>query len=91
MPPAQQHEKSLPLLPVRVLVAVPPGGLGAQLEVMRAWLDRAYGPGGWAAAAAGLGGVVNDAVAFYFRDRAAARAFLARFSCGYRAAPGRGL
>jgi hypothetical protein len=52
---------------------------------MRAWLDQNCGPAGWDAATAGGGGVVNDAVAFYFADRAAARAFIGRFSCGYRA------
>jgi hypothetical protein len=67
-----------------VLIAVPPGGFGGQLAVMHAWLDQHCGPSGWAAAPAGTGGVVNDAVAFYFGDPAAARAFVARFSCGYR-------
>jgi hypothetical protein len=71
----------------RVLIAVPPGGFGGQLRVMRAWLDQHCGPAGWAAASAGFGGVVNDAVAFYFVDRDAARAFVERFSCGYRTPP----
>jgi hypothetical protein len=75
----------------RVLLAVPPGGFGGQLAVMHAWLDQHCGRSGWAAAPAGTGGVVNDAVAFYFSDRAAARAFVARFSCGYRSAPASGL
>jgi hypothetical protein len=75
----------------RVLVAVPPAGFGAQLGIMRAWLDQSCGPAGWGSATAGRGGVVNDAVAFYFADDAAARAFIDRFSCGYRAAPPQGL
>ena len=33
---------------------------------------------------AGLAGVVNDALAFYFADAAFAHAFVARFCCGYR-------
>ena len=68
----------------RVLIAVPPGGFGGQLAVMRAWLDQHCGPLGWATAPAGTGGVVNDALAFYFTDRAAARAFISRFACGCR-------
>ena len=75
----------------RVLIAVPPSGFGVQLRIMRAWLDQSCGPSGWQSAPAGLGGIVNDAVAFYFADRAAARAFVERFSCGYRAAPPPGL
>ena len=75
----------------RVLVAVPPGGFGPQLRIMRAWLDQSCGRQGWGCAPAGTGGVVNDAVAFYFADRAAALAFVDRFSCGYRAAPPQGL
>jgi hypothetical protein len=35
-------------------------------------------------APAGLAGVVNDAIAFYFADAAFAHAFVARFCCGYR-------
>lgn len=75
----------------RVLIAVPPSGFGAQIAIMRAWLDQSCGRGGWASAPAGRAGVVNDAVAFYFADRAAARAFVERFSCGYRTAARPGL
>ncbi len=75
----------------RVLVEVPPGGFGWQLGIMRAWLDLSCGPAGWGSAPAGSGGIVNDAVAFYFAERAVARAFVDRFSCGYRAAPHEGL
>jgi hypothetical protein len=75
----------------RVLIAVPPGGFGAQLWVMRAWLDAACGPSGWASAPAGTEGIVNDAVAVYFADPLSARAFVGRFCCAYRAAPALGL
>jgi fructose-specific phosphotransferase system IIC component len=75
----------------RVLIAVPPAGFGAQLWVMRAWLDATCGPSGWASAPAGTGGIVNDAVAFYFADPLSARAFVGRFCCAYRAAPRPGL
>ena len=70
--------------PVRVRIAVPPGGLGRQLETMRAWLDEVCGETGWVSAPAGLIGVMNDAVAFYFDDDAFAHAFVNRFCCGYR-------
>ena len=80
----RQIQERLPPLRWHVLVAVPPAGLGPQLGVMRAWLDHNCGPAGWTAAPAGIGGVVNDAIAFYFADRDNARAFVARFSCGYR-------
>lgn len=70
----------------RVLVAVPPAGLEGQFAIMRGWLDMTCGAHGWSASPAGLDGVLNDAVAFYFTDRAIAVAFVERFACGYRAA-----
>ena len=70
--------------PVRVRIAVPPEGLGRQLEIMHAWLDETCGAEGWATAPAGTTGVVNDALALYFEDAAFAHAFVARFCCGYR-------
>ena len=75
----------------RVLIALPPDGLGAQAELMRAWLGRNCGSAGWASTPAGFGGIVNDAIAFYFADPDTARAFVERFSCGYRRAPQAGL
>jgi hypothetical protein len=70
--------------PVRVRIAVPAEGFGRQLGVMYAWLDEVCGAGEWSSAPAGLSGVVNDAVAFYFDDAAFAQAFVNRFCCGYR-------
>ena len=70
--------------PVRVRIAVPSEGLGRQLEIIHAWLDETCGAEGWAVAPAGLAGVVNDALSFYFADAAFAHAFVARFCCGYR-------
>src|ERR1700733_6277155 len=72
------------MFPVRVRIAVPPGGFGRQLSVMHAWLDAVCAAGGGAAAPAGLAGILNDAVAFYFDDAAFAQAFVNRFCCGYR-------
>jgi hypothetical protein len=71
--------------PVRVRIAVPPEGLGRQLEIMHAWLDETCGTEGWASAPAGTTGIVNDALALYFEDAAFARAFVARFCCAFRA------
>jgi len=88
---ARLVDNRAPRYPWRVLIAVPPTGFGAQLAIMQAWLDQSCGPTGWQAAPAGIGGIVNDAVAFYFTSAAAARAFVDRFSCGYRAAPPQGL
>jgi hypothetical protein len=70
--------------PVRVRIAVPPAGLGRQLALMHAWLDDICGTEGWATGPAGLAGVANDAIAFYFEDAGFAHAFVARFCCGYR-------
>jgi len=84
---ARHIDDHAPPLRWHVLIAVPSAGFGGQLAIMRAWLDQRCGRAGWATAPAGIGGIVNDAVAFYFADRAAARAFVERFSCGYRALP----
>jgi hypothetical protein len=70
--------------PVRVRIAVPQDGFGRQLAVMHDWLDEVCGEAGWTSAPAGLAGVLNDAVAFYFDDAALAQAFVNRFCCGYR-------
>ena len=70
--------------PVRVRIAVPPQGLGRQLEIMHAWLDETCGSAHWATAPAGFTGIANDAIAFYFEDAAFAHAFVTRFCCGYR-------
>jgi hypothetical protein len=87
----RQSEQEARLWQWRVLIAVPPTGFGAQFAIMQAWLDRYCGPTGWEAAPAGITGIVNDAVAFYFADPAAARGFVDRFSCGYRTTSPQGL
>jgi hypothetical protein len=82
---ARQHAERR--FPVRVRIAVPPTGLGRQIEIMYAWLDETCGAEGWGTAPAGFAGVLNDAIAFYFDDAAFAHAFVARFCCGYRVEP----
>ena len=84
---SQTADARMPVRRWRVLIAVPPGGFGAQLRIIEAWLDQNYGPLRWEAAPAGIAGVVNDALAFYFTSADDARAFVGRFGCGYRAAP----
>ena len=54
--------------PARIKMAVPPDGLGRQLDDMMAWLDANCGVGNWAIAPAGRRGVVNDALAIFFGD-----------------------
>jgi hypothetical protein len=61
---------------VRVRVALAPGGLGTRLDRMHAWLDGTAGADGRAMTPSGLRGVVNDAVAVYFRDPTVAAAFV---------------
>jgi len=73
--------------PARIKIGVPPGGFGAQLNGMYAWLDANCGADGWVMTPAGFRGVVNDAVAVYFMDAALASAFVARWCIGYRAEP----
>src|SRR5262249_49520274 len=47
--------------PVRIRIAVPPGGLGRRLTQMTAWLDENCGSNGWAMTASGMRRVLNDA------------------------------
>jgi hypothetical protein len=82
--PKQAQRDAERRFPVRVRIAVPPDGFGRQLVLMHAWLDETCGADGWSSAPAGLAGVLNDAVAFYFEDAAFAHAFVNRFCCGYR-------
>ena len=68
--------------PVRIRVAVPPEGFGSRLDAMTAWLDDNCGADCWAMTPSGLRGVLNDAVAVYFRDAALAGGFVARWCRG---------
>jgi hypothetical protein len=65
--------------PVRVRVAIPPRGFGERLNRMHAWLDDNCGADGWEITPAGMRGVINDAIAVYFRDATMAAAFAARW------------
>ncbi|MGE5268553.1 MAG: hypothetical protein ACM3JG_02650, partial [Thiohalocapsa sp.] len=65
--------------PVRLRIAVPPQGLGARLDAIKAWLDDNCGADCWAMTPSGRRGVVNDAVAIHLADAALAAAFVARW------------
>lgn len=65
--------------PVRVRIAVPTGGFGRRLEGMYAGLDANCGADGWMITPASVHGVVDHAVAVYFRDVALAAGFVARW------------
>src|SRR3954454_1572665 len=65
--------------PVRIGIAVPAGGFGRRLDAIYAWLDQNCGADAWRSTPAGLRGVVNHAIAIYFRDAALAAAFAARW------------
>jgi hypothetical protein len=70
--------------PVRIRIAVPPGGLGQRYARMTAWLDENCGADGWAMTPSGTRGVLNDAASIYFLDTTLAGAFVARWCVGYR-------
>ena len=67
--------------PVRVRVAVPPGGFGSQLNLMREWLDYQAGRDGYFTGSETVAGR-QDAALFYFVDAKMAAAFVDRFACG---------
>jgi hypothetical protein len=78
------------LFPVRIRIAVPPGGFGRRLTQMTDWLDENCGSDGWAMTPSGMRGVLNDAVSIYFADAPLASAFVARVQGrdGRRRVPG---
>ena len=71
--------------PVRVRIAVPEDGFGAQLNVMYGWLNMHAGRGNFAIHSApnDLNAITGvDAALFYFMDVTVAKAFVERFACG---------
>jgi hypothetical protein len=71
--------------PVRIRLAVPPGGLGQRHTQITAWLDENCGSNGWSMTPSGVRGVLNDAVSLYFADATFASAFVARWCAGSKA------
>ena len=70
--------------PVRIRLAVPPGGLGQRHTQITAWLDENCGSNGWAMMPSGVRGVPNDTVSIYLADATLASAFVARWCVGRR-------
>jgi hypothetical protein len=70
--------------PVRIRLAVPPGGFGRRHAQITAWLDENCGSDRWAMTPSGMRGVLNDAVSLYFADATLASAFLARWCVAAR-------
>jgi hypothetical protein len=70
--------------PVRIRLAIPPGGLGSRHAQIIGWLDENCGADGWAMTPSGMRGVLNDAVSLYFADATLASAFVARWCVGGR-------
>ena len=68
--------------PVRIRLALPPGGFGTRLTDIQGWLDENCGANGWAMTPSGLRGVANHAVAVYFADPGSAVGFVARWCAG---------
>jgi hypothetical protein len=68
--------------PVRIRLAVPPGGFGRRHTQITAWLDENCGSDRWAMTPSGMRGVLNDAVSIYFADATLASAFVARWCVG---------
>lgn len=65
--------------PVRIIVRVPPLGLGTRYNAISDWLDDNCGVNGWAIGPAGTRGIGNDAVAVYLNSPTCAVAFVARW------------
>jgi hypothetical protein len=62
--------------PLRIIVRVPGSGIGSRYKPMTDWLDENCGINGWATAAAGTRGVMNDAIAVYVSNPTCAVAFV---------------
>jgi hypothetical protein len=65
--------------PVRVKLLVPEGGFGRQLADLQAWLDLEVGRGEYAFHGASTLGLLNGAVAVYFRAPEIAQRFVGSF------------
>jgi len=65
--------------PVRIRIAIPPGGLGQRHGRITAWLDENCGADCWAMTPSGTRGVLNNAVSIYFTRATLASAFVGRW------------
>ena len=64
----QAARQAEPRFAVRIRNAVPPDGLGSQLDQMTAWFDANCGADSWSMTPSGTCGVVNDSLSIYFLD-----------------------
>lgn len=76
--PQQLYAESY--FPVRVRVAVPPGGFGQRLDAIYAWLDQHVGKTAYWSGGGNLRG--EDTATFYFLTINDAKALVDRFECG---------
>ena len=79
---ARNDHHCRPDFPVRIRLAVLPGGFGRRHTQITAWLDENGGSDGWALTPSGIRGVLNDAISIYFADATLASAFVARWCVG---------
>ena len=70
--------------PVRIRIALPPGGFGRRHAEMTVWVNGNCGADGSAMTPSGVRGVLNDAVSIYFIDATLASAFVARWCAASR-------
>jgi hypothetical protein len=68
--------------PVRIVIKVPPGGIGTLYLPITEWLDENCGIRGWSITPAGTRGIFNDAFAVYMNGPTCAVAFVARWCVG---------
>src|SRR5271163_3453153 len=65
--------------PIRIIIRVPEGGIGARYTGITDWLDENCGMGNWSLCPAGTRGILNDAVAVYVGTPICAVGFVARW------------
>jgi hypothetical protein len=68
--------------PMRIRIAIPPGGFARRHAQMTVWLDENCGSDGWEMSPSGTRGVLNDAISLYFAHATLASPFVARWCVG---------
>jgi hypothetical protein len=67
--------------PIRIIVKVPEGGIGARNTGITDWLDKNCGMRNWSLCPAGTRGILNDASAVYLNTLVCAVGFVAPLVC----------
>jgi len=65
--------------PVRIVIKLPPHGVGAIFTPIEEWLDENCGIAGWSITPAGTSGVLNDAIAVHVNTPTCAVGFVTRW------------